>query len=184
MLIDPNVDEVTNGERGMLKGIEACIQQQCLVSAVSLIYSTIDALSALTRPIGQINTSRKVFKDWVDQYMDVLTVGCTSADIYGARCGIVHTYSPESDLFRDGDAKAIVYKWRGGPAPDLVAIRGIPKGAIILCVEDLFDALKAAVHNFLEDIGSHRELQDRVTNHIKPLLCYRPWSPVLVYIAA
>lgn len=51
MLVDADLDEIITGKRGMLSGIDGCLETQCFVSAVALIYSTIDALSALTRPI-------------------------------------------------------------------------------------------------------------------------------------
>jgi hypothetical protein len=34
MLVDPDLDEIANGPRGMLTGVDVCIQAQCLVSAV------------------------------------------------------------------------------------------------------------------------------------------------------
>jgi len=42
MRTDPELVKVTTGERGMIRGIEACIECQCLVSAIVLIYASID----------------------------------------------------------------------------------------------------------------------------------------------
>src|ERR1035441_108831 len=93
MLVDPDLNEILNGPRGMLKGVDFCIQAQCLVSAVALIYSTIDALSALTRPSAKKDTNRTIFINWVKKYIRPdTTLRCSAHDLYGARCGILHNY--------------------------------------------------------------------------------------------
>ena len=51
VLGDPDLHEIAFGDRGMMRGIDACVDSQCLVSAVSLVYSAIDAIAALDRPI-------------------------------------------------------------------------------------------------------------------------------------
>jgi hypothetical protein len=63
MLGDPDLIEIVHGERGILRGIEACIDQQCLVSALTLLYAGIDALAALTRPLDQPDTRPMQFTD-------------------------------------------------------------------------------------------------------------------------
>src|ERR1035441_2369345 len=115
MLVDPDLNEILNGPRGMLKGVDVCIQAQCLVSAVALIYSTIDALSALTRPSAKKDTNRTIFINWVKKYIRPdTTLRCSAHDLYGARCGILHNYGLNSKLRREGEAKALIYKWREG----------------------------------------------------------------------
>jgi hypothetical protein len=39
---------------------------------------------------------------------------CTAVDLYAARCAVVHTYTPESDLSRTGKARLVAYAF--GPA--------------------------------------------------------------------
>ncbi len=150
MLIDPDLDEIINGERGMMRGIDACIKSQCLVSAVALIYSAIDSLAALTRPPNQKDTNWKIFVQWLDKYLQPeITLSCRAIDLYGARCGILHNYGPYSKKFRDGQAKALIYKWRNGPDPDPNRQTRLPCKAITLCVEDLQASLCQAIKNFL-----------------------------------
>src|ERR1700682_2492170 len=116
MRIEPELDEVVNGQRGILRGIEICLASECLVSGVALIFSGIDSLAALTRPVEAQNTSRSVFIKWVETHLlpgSGLT--CTALDLYTARCGVLHTHAAESDLQRQGEAKPLVYEWRHGP---------------------------------------------------------------------
>lgn len=75
-----------------------------------MIYSAIDALAALTRESRDTSATRNEFQEWVRTYLlPQMNCGLTALDIYGARCGVVHTYAPTSDLSRTGQAKVIVY---------------------------------------------------------------------------
>ena len=186
MFSDPDIQEIALGQRGMVRGIEACLakDRQCLVSAM-LIYSTIDALAAMTRPKAQLDTDRDTFKAWVAKYLlDGSLLGCTSEDLYGARCGVLHTYGMDSERRRKGKARALVYKWREGPQPSDGGRNEIPPDATTLCVEDLYDALRRGVENFLSAIDANEELRSRVAHHKANLLCYRPWTPVEIHVAA
>lgn len=183
MRIDPELDEIVNGKRGMLRAIEVCLSEQCLVSAITLIFATIDALAALTRPLDHARTTRTVFLDWVDRYLKPQKqLKCNALDLYSARCAVLHTYSTESDLTRQGKANAIVYEWRSGPPADASA--PLPEGALTLVVEDLHQAFQKAVHKFI--IASEMEPQVRaiVRHHLRTLLCYRPWPQLIAHAAA
>jgi len=182
MRTDPEISEVVNGERGMVRGISTCLEQQCLVSAVTLIYSAIDSLAALARPVGQADTTKTEFLSWVDQFLLPSTgLACTAKDIYGARCGVLHTYSPDSATRRKGAAKALVYYWRSGPAAD--AEVPLPKDTIVIAIEDLFSAFKNAVDKFFKEISSDDNLWQRVEYNRKELLCYKPFEVVTIHVA-
>jgi len=186
MLTNPDLYEIIKGQRGMLKGVESCVQSQCLVSAVALIYSTIDAISALTRAREKTKTDRTVFKAWIEKYVPIAKLGCTAADLYGARCGLLHTYSPESDLSREGggEVKTVIYTWQTGPNPDRAALSNVRPDAILLCVEHLWGALREGVDVFLAEVERNPDLHDLVLYHARELLCYRPWTPVEIRMAA
>lgn len=185
MLTNPDLDEIVYGPRGMLNGIDACIETQCLVSALTLIYSAIDAISALTRPLDSEKTNREVFKQWVAKHMKPSErLGCRPEDIYAARCGVLHTYSPDADLVRRGEAKPLVYRWKNGPAPDPQLASQIPENALVICIDDLSETLRVAVGDFIETLANDSESWSRVEYHVRSLLCYRPWTPVEIQVAA
>ena len=184
MLTNPDLYEIIKGERGMLNGVESCVRAQCLVSAVALMYSTIDAISALTRAREKSKTDRTVFITWIGKYIPTAKLGCTTAELYGARCGVLHTYSPESDLSREGKAKTVIYKWQTGPAPNPTVLCNVRPDAIVLCVETLWGALREGIDAFLADVERNPELHDLVVHHARELLCYRPWTAVEIHVAA
>lgn len=176
MRTNPDLIEVVKGERGMLRGIEACISSQCLVSALTLVYSTIDALAALDRPSENQDSGRSDFKNWVERHLLPNSGFELPWEVlYGARCGILHTYSPDSSMARNGVEK-IVYEWRAGPAAG--AEVDVPADAVVIVVEDLLDALHGAIQSFLREIERDDATAGRVQIHSASLLCYRPWSPV------
>ena len=167
----------------MFQGIHACVERQCLVSAVALVYSCIDSLAALTRPTTQPDTTRREFIDWVNRYLIPSPhLSCSAEDIYGARCGILHTYSPESRMRRAGQAQRLVYYWKSGPPPD--ATIPLPPDAIVIALEDLISALEQAVDNFLMDIDADNDLMNRVEHHRRELLCYKPYKTIVIHRAA
>jgi hypothetical protein len=161
MLVEPKLDEVVNGKRGMLTGIRKCLEAQCLVSAVTLMFSSIDALAALTRPIGQQSTNGAVFKAWVSSYVKPESMlGCTPEDFWGARCGILHLYSPDSDLSVQNKVRRIYYQWQAGPAAH--AARDIPSDAFVIVVEKLREVVEQAAKDFIIASETDPEVKERV----------------------
>jgi hypothetical protein len=185
MMTNPDFRKVWRGPRGMRAGIRACEQAKCVVSALTLVYSAVDALAALTRQRHKVRATRKEFLDWVDTYLvPELRLGLTSLDIYAARCGIVHTYGPASDLARAGQAILIVYKWRRGHRPDDPVLEERSRTAKVIEIETLIESLDRAVDRFESAIDEDSILRARVESNIKDLLCYQPWHPVSVAAVA
>lgn len=173
MLVDAKLEEVITGKRGMLVGIEACMQRQCLVSAVTLMFAAIDALAALTRPVTQVETDGEIFRAWIDRFLKANDrLGCSAQDLWGARCGVLHTYSPEAVRAANHGARRIYYRWRGGPAAN--ATRQLPPGALVLNVEDLHAAIEAAIHDYMMASEADAALKRSLAAHLPTLLCYEP----------
>lgn len=183
MLVEPKLDEVVNGQRGMLTGIRTCLQSECLVSAVTLMFSSLDALAALTRPIGQQSTNGAVFKEWANRFVKPeSSLGCTAEDLWGARCGVLHLYGPESDLSAKNKARRIYYQWNAGPAAD--AARTIPTDAFVLAVESLHHAVESAIREFIIASEMDKEIKQKVQSHLPSMLCYEPFPALAVTLAA
>ena len=183
MRIEPELEEVIYGERGMLKAIYFCLENQCLVSAITLIFAAIDALSALTRPKDKKKTTREYFISWVDRYIKPEeTLNCTSIDLYSARCGVLHTHMPESNLTMKGKARPIIYEWHSGPAAD--SSIPLPEGALVIQIEVLHKAFEEAVYQFIVDSEVEDDIKSCVQYHLKGLLCYRPWPQIVAHAAA
>ena len=183
MRVEPELDQIVNGDRGMLRGIEVALDAQCLVSAVALMFSTVDALSALTRPVGKDDTDKSVFIEWTIRYLRPdEAVGCSATDFYAARCGVLHTYSADSRLEREAKARRLIYEWELGPSADEAT--PVPDGAIVIQVEALHRALREAVLRFLIAAETELDTKQKVMYHLESMLCYKPWSRLEAIVAA
>jgi hypothetical protein len=86
----------------LLEAIDLMVEQQRILTALILIYAGIDAIASLERRESD-RTGRAGFLRWVDTFL--LRDGrlpCTALELYGSRCGILHTFSADSDLSRSG----------------------------------------------------------------------------------
>jgi hypothetical protein len=94
----------------LLTAIDLCIAARLRPPALILLYSGIDIAAALDSAKPSV---RERFIDWVDKYLlPGSSLKCTADDLYGARCGLVHTYSPVSDLSKTGKVNTISYAWK------------------------------------------------------------------------
>lgn len=178
MLVRAELKQIIHGKRGMLRGIESCLEQKCLVSAVTLIFAMIDALAALTRPQHAHETSGKIFKVWVRKYSKLESdLKCSAEDVWGARCGVLHLHSPISRASSHGKAKQIYYQWRQGPPAD--ASIQLPEGSIVINVDDLHRFALDAVEAFYEAVENDPTLNRLVKHHLRHLLCYKPFTTLV-----
>ena len=99
----------------MLDGVTLCHENGLTLPMLTLIYANIDALGWLASESE--TATAETFTAWVDRFLDPQdTLGCTALDLYAARCGVLHTGTPESRLYRTGRARQIVYAAEGNAA--------------------------------------------------------------------
>jgi hypothetical protein len=153
--------------------IHVCLKNNAPTGAIILTYCAMDAMAFLYMPEGKQKVERSDFKEWIKRYMKTDSAQpyqYNEDDLYGARCGIVHTYGPESDLSRENKCRKIVYKpnslrhyYEPTKHPDLVIL------GIELFIRDFYDA----VSNFLLDIEKDDNLRKRVENRLPHLFHIR-----------
>jgi hypothetical protein len=95
----------------ILGDISFAIQSNRELIAAQLILAAIDIFAGLSRPRSQEYTNGDQFITWCEKYM-LLEGRCyrlTGQDLWGARCGFLHGYTPISNIFRQGRAKMLSY---------------------------------------------------------------------------
>jgi hypothetical protein len=90
-----------------LKGIALSFDNELPEQALVLIYSGIDTLGLLAAPSSVTDATRSTFIPWCEAYIvprvqSVEGDPVTAMDLYGARCGVLHTSTPASALGRKG----------------------------------------------------------------------------------
>ncbi|CAB1068788.1 hypothetical protein D1AOALGA4SA_474 [Olavius algarvensis Delta 1 endosymbiont] len=153
--------------------IHVCLKNNAPTGAVLLTYCAMDAMAFLSMPAGKQKVGRSDFKNWVEKYMKTGTdqpYNYDKEDLYGARCGIVHTYGAESDLSRSNKCRKLVYKpncldhfYDPVKHPDLVVL------GINLFIRDFYDAVDKFLHDIENDISLRKLVEERLPKlfHIK-----------------
>lgn len=125
------------------RAIRLCLDNALPSQALILIYVTIDQLAYLNMSKDKTDVTGNDFKEWCDKYMlfnNKGRVDCESADLWGARCGLLHTYTPESRASRNGKARQVFYAWGRSDnieAQLLLKESGLP--SVIVHVDKLFE---------------------------------------------
>jgi hypothetical protein len=96
------------------------------------------------------------FKRWVETYLLPLTTWkCTAVDLYGARCAVVHTFTPDSDLSKRGAAKVIYYAHSGADIAKLEEINSdFNRNAECLEVSEMIVFFYEAILKYMVEVES------------------------------
>ena len=141
-------------------GIETCLQQRLITPALVLLYSAIDitswlAADAPTTPV------RESFTAWVNRYLlSAKPLRCTALDLYSARCGLVHTLTPDSRLVQQGKCRQIAYAWgttNSGDLDELIARTNWSSKLVAVHVEELYEAWRLGLLAFTEELENNPE---------------------------
>src|SRR5271167_3287926 len=87
-----------------LEAIENCLANRRIVPCLCLLYTVIDVIASLERKPEE--GTRAAFVHWVGENMlKTYPLPCTALELYAARCGVLHTFTPDSELSRHGKAR-------------------------------------------------------------------------------
>lgn len=97
-------------ENGIKKDIRLCQEHGSLRGALVLVYTGIDYMAVLNMPSGQEKATRKDYIEWCDKYINFNgDQDVTGTELYAARCGMVHSYTSESDFLKTHGCRQIGY---------------------------------------------------------------------------
>ena len=136
----------------LVSSIDICRKDRKLTPSLILLYSTIDIMAWLDRDENHNDVRRSDFIKWVETYLlPNYLFSCTALDLYAARCAIIHSYSSESSLSRNGEANMIFYTWGTATNENLQNhIYHIGCSNIrTIHIDKLFYALKDGTNKFL-----------------------------------
>jgi len=128
-----------------------------------LIFSIIDILGWMA--YGDMSVKKR-FTYWLDTFA-TLNNSVSSLDLYSARCGVLHTMTPKSDLSKKLKAKQLYYSW-GDSSSELLkeSIKLTGKENVsVIHINELFEIIKVGYNNFkkstlyFEYIKLRKELQ-------------------------
>jgi hypothetical protein len=157
----------------LVLGIEQSYAAQRRMPTLILLYASIDIVGALEAPAGK--ASWRSFTAWAERYLlAAKPLPCTSQDLWGARCGSLHTLSAESEQQQYG-ARRVLYTWHPKTPGDLAEqTGGIKPGDVAIQVEDLIDAFRTGLSVYLDEAGTDPTRRAVVLDQVNRWLVFVP----------
>lgn len=141
---------------GIVKDVNDAWERKSYRAALILVYCGIDAMAYLTMPTGKDKVTRADFVAWAEMYLQFRdanknpTLALPGIELYAARCALVHTYSSEADLHKEGKAKRQI--GYGDEFLPEVAEKADVEHFVMLSIRGLVDAFARGVAATLQDI--------------------------------
>ena len=153
----------------LFEAIESCLAKDFWEPAIILLYSGIDAMAWLDRPQGVHDVTGPDFMRWCDAYLLIpADAAMTSTDLWGARCGLLHSHTGESKKHRERKATKIFYsRMRNGREINLIQTSSnehvLP---LWVDVDLLFARFKDGVSRFQADLASDDARAQKVYDRV------------------
>lgn len=140
----------------LIESIEDCYAKHRFISCLILLYSGIDAMASLD---AGGRAAGPAFRHWVNQYLlKANPLPCTALELWGARCGVVHTFTAQSDLSRHKKVRMVVYAWGNYNAEDLTeAAQLMQQPYVGISLRELIDAFRRGLVAFEDDLSHYPE---------------------------
>lgn len=159
---DPIINAIYNGIR---HGIEVALENNCLSSCIILIYAGIDSMAYLDMPENQSEVTREDFIRWAEKYIKFpCKEQLSGADLYGARCAMLHQYGVESRMSSEGKCRIVGYMDKSVPEVRYNPL--INKSHVFISVPALKSAFFVGIDNFLINAFSDRTKAETVETRL------------------
>jgi hypothetical protein len=158
-----SVETLVANLEGLQKAAAHLVEQKQTLPALVLIYSGMDIVAGLERQVGE--GTKAAFVRWCDNYLlKAQSLACSALELYGARCGILHTYSPDSDLSKAGKVRRVFYAWGTATTESLnVSAAHLKKVDVVgLHLDDLLAAFEAGIVKWFDDVIKDPERKAKV----------------------
>jgi hypothetical protein len=150
----------------LLDAAAICLAHEKILPAVCLAFVAVDTMAALSRPTEAPRVTRTHFIDWVERYLlPGSGLPCSALEIYAARCGLLHSQSPRSELGERGEARELWYGWGSVTAAEIQAVadRSQRAGRVVgVKLEQLLQAVVEATARFGLALARDPELEELV----------------------
>lgn len=148
-----SMDMLEKHIKDLLTAITYCYTHELLMPCLVLLYSGIDVAASLEASLGQ--GVRERFEKWVERYMlNNGSLPCTATELYAARCAVVHTFTPDSDISRAGKARVVAYAY------GIASLEKLDKATVLtqrqalqanVHLKDLIEAFRSGFESYLKE---------------------------------
>jgi hypothetical protein len=128
---DPNKNRMVSWFQAHCHAIANCLNAELPEASLVLIYSGFDTFGLLAAPPNVLDATGDTYKQWCEKYIlprikSVEGDPVSAVDLWGARCGVLHTSTPLSKLEREGRARQIWYQFVGKTGVNLIMDSKLP----------------------------------------------------------
>lgn len=171
MMSPPTHDRPYAAILQLLDQIAVAFDAGAEIAALALVYAGIDTMALLSCPVGQAGQTGDDFKAWVDRYLKADPASpyqYVGADVYAARCAVLHAYGSESGHHRRANPpKKFGYTDNGAHWMD-------PSGQnVVISIATFIRDFGAAVQAFLGDARGNPDFRQRIDSRMDSLLLLR-----------
>ena len=153
----------------LTSGIEACMEKKAMIPALVLIYSAIDTTGWLDST--ETFSTRNDFIRWVDTYLlKAKQLKCSAIDLYAARCGLLHTFTADSQLSSSGTARVIWYAWGKAKVEDLqraIDLKNKSNKLVAVHVNELYQAWLSGLELWGQDLDKDSNRSAKILTKAK-----------------
>lgn len=146
---DPIINTIENGIK---RDIRVALDNQCWRGALILACAAIDSMAQLSKPEKGHHPVGATFIKWCDRYVHIegAKVPLAGIDIYGARCGMLHMYSAESDQLAKG-AKKLGWFMGHRNHPPIFMNKSVSTKDVYVSLERFCEAVLRGIDTFMID---------------------------------
>ncbi len=168
------MNEINQFGMQTVDSVRHLVDANCYLQALIILYSAIDTLAWASLSSGDVTQSD--FCRWVDTYLTPQSqIGCTSEDLYGARCALVHSSAAESRMSRQGRANELWYVTSPHSINRLESYaEHIGVNAKVVYFTALIAAFGEGVMKFSQELASDPIREAVCTERIKQWLRFSP----------
>jgi hypothetical protein len=149
--------------------IDLAVERHLVLPALILLFTTIDVCAWLEFEDAQVGVR---FEKWCNGHLlPSSNIKATGADLYGARCGVLHTLSSETRKSQKGVVRQVIYGW--GIA-DHTTLQKTTDGAGVLgYVAVQLEDLRTALFQAMDDLKARAISSSRIAKKAGKLLAYQ-----------
>ena len=136
-----------------IESLRCLYNKRLFMPFLMILYATIDIFGFVTAS-DETDPPGQRFRSFVNNYMIKYLKDVSPDDLWGARCAILHTGTPESDHSRKNKARQILYSWGTAEislTKKVILKSDTPEKYVAVTIENLSEALMSSLCD-LQDI--------------------------------
>lgn len=163
-----------DGVMHLVEQIKASEKVGATASALAMAYVCLDTMSFLALPAGREKQGRQDFIAWVDEYLaghPDQPYRYSGADVYGARCAVLHAFSSEVD-YHQLNPKSKIYGYHDGGKHAFDP--SVDQRLVMIGTASFLNDVVKAIESFMQACLTNTELRARVEGRLPKVLAIFP----------